>query len=87
MSKLCLALLDDANKVENFVELNMSWVESFNNYFQKSEVPDKEKVYKLEFIDMASVHVLNSFVKTTDDQEFVVDSTPLKNLLTKLFKY
>jgi hypothetical protein len=85
MNKLVLALLDDNNQLQKFEEIDMSWVEKFNEEFKKNEIPFKREVYEEEFIDMTSFAVLKDFVITTDDDEFKVDRTPLKNKLVSLF--
>lgn len=88
MSRLVLALLeDDTDKVESFHELDMSWAQTFNEQFEKTDVPFKETVYKEEFVDMASYSVLNNLVVTENDEEFRVNREPLKIILKELFKY
>ncbi len=87
MSKLVLALLNDNNQLEKFHEINMEWVQKFNEAFEKNELPFKEDVYREELIDMTSYAVLNELVTTTDDEQFRVDRTPLHNILAKLFGY
>jgi len=90
MSKLVLALLnDEGTALENYHELNMDWVNQFNDEFKKQSenIPDKEKIYQEELVDMTSIAILNNFVTTSNDEEFRVDKTPLKNILYKLFGY
>jgi len=85
MSKLVLALLDDKDQLQKFHEINMEWVEKFNESFEKSDVPFKADVYKEELVDMTSYAVLNELVTTENDEQFRVDRTPLHNILHKLF--
>lgn len=85
--KLVLAILGDDNKIEKFKEIDMEWVKSFNDTFEKNDIPYKETVYKSEFIELCSANLLDSFVQTQNDEQFKVDSTPLKEILQELFDY
>jgi hypothetical protein len=85
MSKLVLALLTDDNQLQKFEEVDMSWVEKFNEEFKKNEIPFKEEVYREEFVEMTSFAVLKDFVYTENDEEFIVNRDPLKVKLKKLF--
>jgi len=88
MSRLVLAMLSDSeDKLESFHELDMGWVNEFNKQFEQQEVPFAEEIYKTELVEMMSVSVLNNLVTTTNDSEFIVDKTPLQNIIRKLFGY
>ena len=85
MAKLVLATLTDDNKLEKFEEIDMSWVTRFNEEFKENPQMFSEKIYNEELIDMTSHAVLNSFVETEDDSQFVVNREPLREILRKLF--
>ena len=86
MNKLVLAILKDDDTIENYHEIDTDWISAFNDSFEKTDIPSKEKVYNLELLNMLSKSILDDFVQTPNGEHFKADTSPLQSILQQLLK-